>query len=173
MNKTMAIKYKLNIKALLIILGASIILSVIYNYFSADGIGWIRKPLLVKTVENISEGDDDNLLLGLDLANALALYNQGNATFIDARDQWEYGEGHIKGAINIPEYSFSSSDPRLTELDKNGLFVIYCSGDECETSKRLANEFEKLGYQNTFIFLGGFDLWESSDLPIERKPLDE
>ena len=114
-----------------------------------------------------------SLSLSLSRSNTLSLYNQGNAVFIDARDQWEYGEGHIKGAINIPEFSFTVDEPKIKNIDKNGILVIYCSGDECETSKRLANELMKLGFKNTFIFLGGYDLWASSELPIERKPLDE
>ena len=121
MNNTNVMKYKLDFKAIAIILLASILLSVIYNLFSADGIPWIRKPLVVKTVENLSDDIEGEQLLGLDLANTLSLYNQGNAAFIDARDQWEYGEGHIKGAISIPEFSFTVDEPKLGDIDKNDI----------------------------------------------------
>ena len=91
---------KTNFKIISIIIFTSILLAFIYNLFSADGIPFIREPLMVEKV-NI---DNDNIgtdgLKGLDLANTINLYNQKNALFIDARDQWEYGEGHIKG---VPE----------------------------------------------------------------------
>ena len=65
-----------------IIIFTSILLAFIYNLFSADGIPFIREPLMVEKV-NI---DNDNIgtdgLKGLDLANTINLYNQKNKNLL-------------------------------------------------------------------------------------------
>ena len=161
-------KEKINFKAVILIVLVSVVLGIIYNLFSSEGIPFIRKPIIVKNGSIDAEISDPEEIRGLDLANTIGLFNQQAAIFIDARDQWEFGEGHIRGAINIPEFSFSSENELLKEIDKNKMLVIYCSGNECETSKRLAAELKKVGYMNTFIYLGGFDEWAESGLPVEK-----
>ena len=133
-------KSKLNIKAIIIILFASLILAFIYNYFSIDGIAFIRKPIIVNSVEILSHDESSEELKGLSIDQVIGLYNQNAAIFIDARDQWDYAESHIKGAINIPEFSFSPDDQTLATVDKESIIIVYCDGDDCDTSKRLAVE---------------------------------
>ena len=62
---------------------------------------------------------------------------------IDARTQSEYDEGHIPGAILIPEYEIA--DRAENELpDKNQLILVYCRSGR--RSKIAAEELVKLGY---------------------------
>ena len=75
---------------------------------------------------------------------------------IDARTQEEYDEGHIPGAILIPEYEIS--DRAEKELhDKNQLILVYCRSGR--RSKIAAEELVKLGYTNVKEF-GGIIDWE-------------
>ena len=166
-------KSKLNIKAIIIILFVSFILAFIYNYFSNDGIAFIRKPIIVKSVNILSHDDSSEELSGLSIDQVIGLYNQNAAIFIDARDQWDYAESHIKGAINIPEFSFSPNDQILATINKESLIIIYCDGDDCDTSKRLAVEITKLGYKNIFVFLGGFKEWSEVKLPVSKVETNE
>lgn len=165
-------KKKTNYKVILNILISSIILGIIYNYFSSDGIDFVRKPISIVTA-NESNDSDTNAIIGIDLAQAVNFYNTEAVIFIDARDQWDYNEKHITGAINIPEFSFSSNDTSLSGYTKHQIFVIYCNGGDCDISKRLAKEFKLIGFINTFVFLGGINEWQNSGLPITKGLKDE
>ena len=75
---------------------------------------------------------------------------------IDARTQEEYDQGHIPGAILIPEYEIA--DRAEKELpDKNQLILVYCRSGR--RSKIAAEELVKLGYTNIKEF-GGIIDWE-------------
>ena len=75
---------------------------------------------------------------------------------IDARTQEEYDQGHIPGAILIPEYEIA--DRAEKELpDKDQLILVYCRSGR--RSKIAAEELVKLGYTNIKEF-GGIIDWE-------------
>ena len=90
-------------------------------------------------------------------AEAKALMDsEGGYIIIDARTQEEYDEGHIPGAIMIPEYEIA--DRAEKELpDKNQLILVYCRSGR--RSKIAAEELVKLGYTNVKEF-GGIIGWE-------------
>ena len=90
-------------------------------------------------------------------AEAKALMDSENGyIIIDARTQSEYDEGHIPGAILIPEYEIA--DRAEKELhDKNQLILVYCRSGR--RSKIAAEELVKLGYTNVKEF-GGIIDWE-------------
>ena len=90
-------------------------------------------------------------------AEAKALMDsESGYIIIDARTQSEYDEGHIPGAILIPEYEIA--DRAEKELpDKNQLILIYCRSGR--RSKIAAEELVKLGYTNVKEF-GGIIDWE-------------
>lgn len=75
---------------------------------------------------------------------------------VDARTEEEFAEGHIEGAILIPEYEISKRAE--SELpDKNALILVYCRSGR--RSKIAAQELAKLGYTNVKEF-GGIITWE-------------
>ena len=158
----------MNIKVIISVVLASLLLGVIYNAFSSDRIPFIRKELIVKSVLIDDKDTSSTDLKGLELDQVINLYNQNSAIFIDARDQWEFSESHIKGAINIPEFSFTHEDTSLTNINKEALLVVYCDGDDCDISKRLTNELMKIGYSNSYVFLGGIKEWIELELPLEK-----
>ena len=90
-------------------------------------------------------------------AEAKALMDsESGYIIIDARTQEEYDEGHIPGAILIPEYEIA--DRAEKELpDKDQLILVYCRSGR--RSKIAAEELVKLGYTNVKEF-GGIIDWE-------------
>ena len=90
-------------------------------------------------------------------AEAKALMdNERDYIIIDARTQSEYDQGHIPGAIMIPEYEIA--DRAEKELpDKNQLILVYCRSGR--RSKIAAEELVKLGYTNVKEF-GGIIDWK-------------
>ena len=73
---------------------------------------------------------------------------------IDARTESEYAEGHIEGAILIPEYEIA--DRAEKEIpDKDRLILVYCRSGR--RSKIASEELVKLGYTNVKEFGGIID----------------
>jgi rhodanese-related sulfurtransferase len=161
-------KQKTNLFIVAAIMFSSLLLGIIYNSFSSDAIPFIRKPLNVQELENLDEGENTDALRGLKISDVINLHTQKAAIFIDARDQWDHSEGHIPGSLNIPEFSFESEDIDLKKIDKDKLLIVYCDGDDCDTSKRLALQILKLGYANVYVYLGGMNEWKDAGLPIEK-----
>ena len=82
--------------------------------------------------------------IGCDLAVAI----------LDVRTAAEYNEGHIPGAINIPNEAIGTD--AIPELpDKDQLILVYCrSGNR---SKQASEKLVKLGYTNVVEFGGIID----------------
>lgn len=81
---------------------------------------------------------------------------QTDYIILDVREQYEFDEGHIPGAIVIP---YESIDARAeNELpDKNQLILVYCRSGR--RSKIAAQSLADLGYTNVMEF-GGIIDWE-------------
>ena len=90
-------------------------------------------------------------------AEAKALMDsESGYIIIDARTQEEYDQGHIPGAIMIPEYEIAvRAENELP--DKDQLILVYCRSGR--RSKIAAEELVKLGYTNVKEF-GGIIDWE-------------
>lgn len=72
---------------------------------------------------------------------------------IDVRSPQEFREGHLDGAISIPEYDIKKEIEKIV-LDKNKNIVVYCSSGG--RSKKAQKTLNKLGYQNVYNVYNGF-----------------
>ena len=75
---------------------------------------------------------------------------------IDARTDEEFAQGHIEGAIMIPEYEIAQKAESVI-ADKDALILVYCRSGR--RSKIAAEELVKLGYTNVKEF-GGIIDWQ-------------
>jgi rhodanese-related sulfurtransferase len=107
----------------------------------------------------------------INLKQAYKLFESKTAVFIDARDKWDFSDGHIPNSINIPEYKFDNNDPVLKSIPKNKTLITYCGGDDCEMSSKLADNLFNLGYKNVYIFFGGWKEWLNAGYKFERDEL--
>jgi rhodanese-related sulfurtransferase len=73
---------------------------------------------------------------------------------LDTREQYEFDEGHIKGAILIPYTEIESKAEQMLP-DKNKLILVYCRSGR--RSKIAAESLSKLGYTNVKEFGGIID----------------
>lgn len=168
----------INLKNVLIICAVSAVLGVLYNTFSANGIPLVRehKSLSWASDSSISETTGNSLSFepkAITLSQAYKFYVEGKAKFIDARDKWDFGDGHIQNAVNIPEYNFEPSSPKVKYLKKDQLYILYCGSDDCELSQRLASELNKLGFKNIYVFLDGYEVWLQNGYPVEMEAVNE
>lgn len=85
------------------------------------------------------------------------MQNEG-ATIIDARSPLEYKEGHIQGAISLPEYEIRKNINKYIK-NQNEKIVLYCQTGH--RSKRAQNELLKMGYNNVFNLYNGLqNYWD-------------
>ena len=80
----------------------------------------------------------------------------GDYIILDVRREDEFAEGHIPGAINIPNETIADKEISLLS-DKNKTIYVYCrSGNR---SKQAAAKLVQLGYTNIIEFGGILD-WD-------------
>ena len=73
---------------------------------------------------------------------------------VDVRRQDEFDEGHIPGAICVPNESITDTQP--AELpDLNQIILVYCRSGR--RSKEAAQKLYDIGYTNVFEFGGIID----------------
>lgn len=73
---------------------------------------------------------------------------------LDVRSPQEYKEGHITGAINIPEYEIlTKANDRLQSKDLR--IIVYCSSGS--RSKKAVKELKKLGFTNIYNLEKGIE----------------
>ena len=162
------------------IIVVSALLGLLFNFINPSGISLVREQSdLVSADDSIlseqntgyeaadSSGSGGEIFM-INLEQSYKLYLSQKILFIDARDQWEYTNSHIKGAVNIPEYKFNNNDPFINSLDKSKSYVLYCDGDDCDVSKRLARDLKNMGFLKIYVFEGGFFEWNNNKYPVEK-----
>jgi len=102
------------------------------------------------------------------LAAAKDLFESNNSIFIDARHEFDYQAGHIRGAVNIPLKMFDAQFTLLNKISKDKVLIVYCDGAECNSSIELAVKLTDSGFTNVKVFFGGWQEWNSAGLPIEK-----
>lgn len=72
------------------------------------------------------------------------------ATLVDVREPFEFKDGHVQGALNIPVGSIQTAPNKLK--DKNALLYVYClSGAR---SAKACSKLTSMGYTNV-VNIGG------------------
>ena len=80
--------------------------------------------------------------------------DEKNYIILDVRRPDEYAEGHIPGAINVPNEEIGTAD--IAELpSKSQLILVYCRSGR--RSKEASEKLTKLGYTNIVEFGGILD----------------
>jgi rhodanese-related sulfurtransferase len=98
---------------------------------------------------------------------AKTLFDAGSALFVDARHEFDYNFGHVKGAINVPLKDFELAKSPLANLPKDKLIVTYCDGADCNSSIELAKKLSEAGFSNVKMFFGGWNEWQSHHMQTE------
>ena len=90
-----------------------------------------------------------------DEAKAL-MDNEEGYIILDVRTDEEFAEGHIPGAILIPDYEIKERAEEIL-TDKDQLILVYCRSGR--RSKNAASDLADLGYTNVKEF-GGIIDWK-------------
>lgn len=138
--------------------GLIILLIISLTLFSSCS-GKMNNEIFENTTANTTEPTINNSLGYEQISGAEAkeiMDTQKNYIIIDARTDEEFQEGHIEGAILIPEYEIA--DRAEEELkDKDQLILVYCRSGR--RSKIAAQALVDLEYTNVKEF-GGIIDWQ-------------
>ena len=72
---------------------------------------------------------------------------------IDVRSPQEYEEGHIEGAILLPEYEIKKKAKEILK-NKEEVIVVYCSSGG--RSKKAQKELIDMGYKKVYNLYNGY-----------------
>ena len=100
----------------------------------------------------------------VDAVRARELVESGDPVIVDVREQDEWDEGHLPGAIHIPRGNLESRIETAV-ADRSQPIVVYCAAGN--RSAFAAKTLEELGYEDVVSLAGGFTDWKRNGFPIE------
>jgi len=112
------------------------------------------RELLQQTRSEISE---------IDASHARHRIESGEPVVVDVREQDEWDEGHIPGAVHVPRGHLESRIERLAP-DTSRPVVVYCSAGN--RSAFAAKTLAELGYEDVVSLAGGFTDWKRNGFPV-------
>ncbi len=92
-----------------------------------------------------------------------------NVVFIDIRDRFSYGQGHIPGAENISAYDLSEPKniKHLKELQDKEMTVVLYGNDQLQANGPWM-WFRQVGFDNVKILLGGYEYYAAHKDALEQ-----
>jgi rhodanese-related sulfurtransferase len=104
----------------------------------------------------------------INLAQAYALFQPGQARFIDARPADEFAELHIPKALNVPpDLVEAGLAEKVADLAKDREIVVYCGQVSCDLALKVAEKLQSLGFTRVMAYVGGFRAWDEAGYPAD------
>jgi sulfur-carrier protein adenylyltransferase/sulfurtransferase len=100
----------------------------------------------------------------IDVQTARERLDHDSPAVVDVREQNEWDEGHIPGAVHVPRGSLESKIEGAVP-DRSHSVIVYCAGGT--RSAFAAKTLEELGYEDVVSLVGGFTDWKRNGLPFE------
>ena len=154
-------------KQIIFILCLAVFLGILRSFLLEDPeFTLIKQERVLEEINSYLIPDDISGPMMVNLEFSKYHFDVGSAIFIDARDSEDYDLGHIQNSINIPYDYYEDYEDVIEGLDDAGIYIIYCSGDECSLSIDLADYLynEKL-IDTLLIFEGGWPEWRDAGYP--------
>ena len=93
------------------------------------------------------------------------MQEQTDYMIVDVRRPDEFAEGHIAGAVNVPNETIEDEAPDALPHKEQTLFIYCRSGNR---SKEASQKLADMGYTNVFEF-GGINTWEGEIVTGEEE----
>jgi rhodanese-related sulfurtransferase len=104
----------------------------------------------------------------VDEKQAYRFFREGDTKFVDAREEENFDDGHVKGALSLPAPRLEERLPVIESLlPKDGRIVLYCSGPDCRMAEEVGLFLAQLGYKRLYIMAAGLAAWKSAGFPVE------
>ena len=82
---------------------------------------------------------------------------------LDVRSPALYAQGHVPGALNLPQGKIVEA--KLREYPADTLFVVYCAGPHCNGAHRAAERLARLG-RPVKLMIGGVAGWRDEGFTL-------
>ena len=90
--------------------------------------------------------------------------SSGDVALVDVREQHEFEERHIEGAIHVPRGHLESRIEQFVP-DRSKRVILYCaSGNRSALAAETLQD--QLGYEDVASMAGGITLWRDRGLPV-------
>lgn len=130
---------------IVVVLGVVVAALVVFVYYYTESTG------------RISYGD-----ITVEQAKKL-IETKPSLVILDVRTVWEFEDGHIEGAINIPVEELQQ---RLGELNLSDEILVYCrTGNR---SRRAVQILADNGFSSVYHMLGGIEAWKQAGCPTVK-----
>jgi rhodanese-related sulfurtransferase len=141
--------------------------AAVYNAANPEGMRWTLSPDGRVGLPRVFE----SRLREISADEAWNLFKTERAIFLDARDEQDYRQDHIPGAINLPMRKWNQVWPRLSHrLPKESAIVLYCYGGKCGLSTRMGKRLLELGWERPLVLRRGWPEWKEAGFPSVRQP---
>ncbi len=106
------------------------------------------------------------------LPQARRLFDEGKTVFLDARSREKFERGQIDGALNVPFDRWREIYPNLGGWIEGRKVVLYADRSGTGDADDLAGALAARGHarDSLFVYLGGFEEWRDSGLPVSAGP---
>jgi glyoxylase-like metal-dependent hydrolase (beta-lactamase superfamily II)/rhodanese-related sulfurtransferase len=128
------------------------------------------RPLNLTAIEATNRGRADRSWAMLNSSPAVAEMSldelegrDPDTLVVDVREPGEYAQGHVPGAINVPQADLAD---RLDELPQTRALVLLCQGGY--RSLRAAQFLKQVGFTRVASVAGGTAAWEAAGKPLDR-----
>ena len=143
------------------------VLAAIVNAMRLDGLRWDGTGIHALDLEREAEQPIPGVDRIEDLSTVLSAFNNGDATFVDARDAEDYARGHVAGAVLLPA---SELGPRLTERAFSHLppdlpVIVYGQAPGCPVASRACRFLKEAGFVELRLFVPGWNVLKLSEVP--------
>ena len=102
------------------------------------------------------------------LAQAYALFQPGQALFIDARPADEFHELRVPKSLNItPDQVSAGVAEKVAGLARDREIVVYCGQVSCDLALKVAEKLQSLGFSRVTAYIGGFRAWDEAGYPAD------
>lgn len=137
----------------------------------ALGFNQVRKntlPLFCPWSQTIARTGFSETVSIISLDEAAALFHADRATFIDARPESFYNQGHIKDALCLPWQEAEEKCFEIIEkIPPEKHIITYCDGAACDLCDKLAVFLCDLGFENVSALANGWTAWNNYHLPVD------
>ncbi|MDQ0260287.1 rhodanese-like domain-containing protein [Sinomonas atrocyanea] len=100
----------------------------------------------------------------IDVVAAAEAQAAGAAVIVDTRRQSSWDQGHIAGALHLPN---DALDDRLADLPSDRALIVYGWGPGCNGATHTARRLLAEGFEVREL-IGGYEYWVRNGFPVER-----
>jgi rhodanese-related sulfurtransferase len=97
---------------------------------------------------------------------AVFLFNQQNAIFLDVRDPSHFAKEHIASSRHVAWSELKSSTASLPFDTAQSIIIV---SDVTPSHYQVARVLKKAGFEKLYYLKGGLLSWKNASLPLSRK----